>query len=131
MSGATSEYSTINGERRRMPIQLNDIEALQDYTIGVMARAEHHAKQVRAIILAMLGGIIWRVDPGSIEIRYHDGDLANALCWNSVSGGKYACAYDHSAGAIEIRDRSGRGSALHSFTNATPVEEVERVFSTL
>jgi hypothetical protein len=114
-----------------MPIQLNDIETLQDYTVGLMARAEHHAKQVRAIILAMLGGIIWRVDPGSIEIRYHDGDLANALCWNSVSGGKYACAYDHSAGAIEIRDRSGRGSALHSFTNATPVEEVERVFSTL
>jgi hypothetical protein len=93
-----------------MPIQLNDIETLQDYTVGLMARAEHHAKQVRAIILAMLGGIIWRVDPGSIEIRYHDGNLANALCWNSRSGGKYACTYDHSAGAIEIRDRSGRGS---------------------
>jgi Integron cassette protein VCH_CASS1 chain len=73
-----------------MSIEVNDIETLQDYTVGVMARAEHEAKQVRAIILAILGGIIWRADTGSIEIRYHDGKLANALWWNSVSGGKYA-----------------------------------------
>jgi hypothetical protein len=114
-----------------MPIQVDDIQMLHDYAVGVMARAEHHAKQVRAIILAMFGGIIWRLDPGSIEIRYHDGNLSNALWWNSVTGGKCARIYDHRAGAIEIRDRKTWGSALHIFTNATPVEEVEQVFSTL
>jgi hypothetical protein len=114
-----------------MAIQANDVQTLHDYAEGVMSRAGHHAKQVRAIVLAMHGGIIWRVDPGSIEIKQYDGKLANVLWWVSVSGNKYACAYNHHTGEIEIRDRNTQGPALHNFSNTTPITDVERIFSTL
>jgi hypothetical protein len=49
-----------------MPITANDIEVLHQYAEGVMNRADHHAGQVKGIALALLGGIIWRGEPGSI-----------------------------------------------------------------
>ena len=93
-----------------MPIHANDVETLHDFAVGVMARAGHHASQVRAIALAMLGGIIWRVEPGSIEIRFHEGNLANALRWTASPA---------------------TNTPAPTFSNATPLTEVERIFSTL
>jgi hypothetical protein len=114
-----------------MPIRVNDIETLHDFAVGIMARAGHRTNQVRGIALAMLGGIIWRVDPGSIEIRFQDGGGANLLRWVSVTGYEYTCAYNQQTDEIEIHDRIGQGSVLHSFSNATPIAEVERIFSAL
>src|SRR5579864_3572313 len=114
-----------------MNVQANDVHTLHRYAEGVMTRAGHHAQQIRAIVLAMLGGIIWRVDPGSIEIKQYDGRLANVLWWVSTSGHKYACAYNHRSGKIEIRDRNTQGPALHSFENSTPIADVERIFTAL
>jgi hypothetical protein len=114
-----------------MPIHANDVETLHDFAVGVMARAGHHASQVRAIALAMLGGIIWRVEPGSIEIRFHEGNLANALRWISVTGYEYACTYNRQSDDIELHDRNRHGSVLHTFSNSMPVTEIERIFSTL
>jgi len=90
-----------------MPIHANDVETLHDFAVGVMARAGHHASQVRAIALAMLGGIIWRVEPGSIEIRFHEGNLANALRWISLTGYEYACTY-----LLECDAANGGGAYL-------------------
>ena len=114
-----------------MPINAHDVEMLHDFAVALMARAGRRTNHVRGIALAMLGGIIWRVDPGSIEIKFQDGGRANVLRWVSVTGYEYACAYNQQADEIEIRDRNGRGSLLHSFSNATPIAEVERIFSTL
>jgi hypothetical protein len=114
-----------------MPIRVNDIETLHDFAVGIMARAGHRTNQVRGIALAMLGGIIWRVEPGSIEIRFQDGGGANLLRWVSVTGYEYTCAYHQRTDQIEIHDRNGQGSVLHSFSNATPIMEVERIFSAL
>ena len=38
-----------------------------------MQRADHHAGKVKGAALAILGGIIWRGDPGSIKIRQYAG----------------------------------------------------------
>jgi hypothetical protein len=114
-----------------MPIRANDVETLHDFAVGVMARAGRQTTQVRAIALAMLGGIIWRVDPGSIEIRFQDQGRSNDLRWVSVTGYEYSCTYNQRTDQIEIRDRNGHGSVLHTFSNATPIAEVERIFSTL
>jgi hypothetical protein len=115
-----------------MAILADDVRTLHDYAEGVMHRAGHHARQVSAIVLAILGGIIWRVEPGSIEIKQYDGDLANVLWWaSSATRNRYACAYNHHTGEVEIRDRNMRGRVLHSFTNGTPITDVERVFSSL
>jgi hypothetical protein len=113
-----------------MPITATDVQTLHTYAEGVMDRADHHAGQVKAIALALLGGIIWRADPGSIEIKKYDGGLANVL-WLEVNGRRYALAYNHNTAKIEIRDRTQSGPSLHVFDNATPVEMVESVFRKL
>jgi hypothetical protein len=114
-----------------MPIHADDLETLHDFAVGVMARAGRRANHVRGIALAMLGGIIWRVDPGSIEIRFQDSGRADVLRWVSITGYEYACAYNQQTDQMEIRDRNPQGSVLHTLSNATPIVEVERIFSTL
>ena len=114
-----------------MAMHANDVETLHDFAVGVMARAGHHESQVRGIVLAILGGIVWRVDPGSIEIRFRDGNLANVVRWVSVTGYEYACAYNHETDEIEIHERNAGGPVLHAFSNTTSIGEAERIFSTL
>ena len=113
-----------------MPIHANDVETLHDFAVTVMARAGHQTTQVRAIVLALLGGIIWRVEPGSIEIRIQDAGRT-ALRWISVTGYEYTCTYNPATDQMEIHDHNARGSLLHTFSNATPISEVECIFATL
>lgn len=113
-----------------MPITATDVEVLHRYAEGVMGRADHHAAQVKGVALALLGGIIWRGEPGSIEIKQFAGGLANVL-WVNIGGRRYAFAYNHDTGMIEIRDRKQSGPALHSFNNQTPVADVEAIFRAL
>lgn len=110
-----------------MPISANDVEILHRYAEGVMGRADHHAFQVKGVALALLGGIIWRGEPGSIEIKQYDGGLANVL-WVTIGGNRYAFAYNHNTGMIELRERTQSGRALHSFNDQTSVAEIENVF---
>jgi hypothetical protein len=110
-----------------MAITAKDVSTLHSYAEGVMGRADHHAGQVKAIALALLGGIVWRADPDSIEIKQYDGGLANVL-WLTVSGRRYALAYNHKTAKIEICDRTQTGPALHSFDNNTPTQDVETIF---
>lgn len=114
-----------------MAIQANDFQTLHTYAEGVMNRAAHHASNVQAIALALLGGVIWRARPGSVEIKQYDGAPANVLWWESLDGNRYACAYNHQTQEIEIRDRSVRGALLHRFSNATPITDVEQIFAAL
>lgn len=113
-----------------MAISADDVRVLHAYAKGVMDRAHHHAGEVKGIALALLGGIIWRGDPGTIEIKQYDGNLANVL-WVEIGGKRYAFAYNHDTEEIEIRDRTQSGSPLHRFTNQTPVSDVEAVFRNL
>ena len=59
-----------------MRVHVDDFETLHDFSVGVMAHAGRQAN--RAIFLAIIGGIVWRVHPGSVEIRFRDDNLANA-----------------------------------------------------
>ena len=113
-----------------MAITAEDVQTLHDYAAGVMSRADRHAGEVKAIALALLGGIIWRAEPGSIEIKQYAGGLANVL-WFVTGGNRYAVAYNHDTQKIEIRARKQSGQALHSFDNQTPVATVEAVFAKL
>ena len=92
-----------------------------------MNRADHHADKVKGIALALLGGIVWRADPGSIEIRQHAGNLANVL-WVTIQGSRYAFVYNHQAEKIELRERTQQGAVLHSFDDEMSVSEVEAIF---
>jgi hypothetical protein len=115
-----------------MAIQAQDIATLHTYAQGVMHRANHHAGNVEAIALALIGGVIWRHKPGTIQIRGYNGSPANMLWWTSAATGiSYAFAYNHHSDEIELRDRTVRGAVLHSFTNATSLADVQRTFATL
>jgi Integron cassette protein VCH_CASS1 chain len=113
-----------------MAITANDVQTLHDYAEGVLGRAEHHAGQVAAIALALLGAIVWRGEPGSIEIKQYAGNLANVL-WVTIAGTRYAFSYNHETEEIEMRDRTTHGEVRHRFSNATPATEVERIFRAL
>ena len=49
----------------------------------------------------------------------------------TIGGKRYAFAYNHETGKIEVRDRTQSGPAVHSFNNSTPAAEVEVVFRAL
>jgi hypothetical protein len=111
-----------------MPKEIIDIEILKEYVSGVMTRAEHHAKGVGEICLAIAGAIIWKAD--KIEVLERKGKLANAL-WLYKGGRRYVLSYNHVSGEIEVKDKSTQGIALASFSDETPIAEVKRFFSDL
>lgn len=113
-----------------MPLKVNDVDALKSYVSGVMNRADHHAENVTSIALALAGAIVWRKDADPIEVMVQDGDTKNVL-WVRINGQRYAFSYKHDSQSIELREGSTHGKVLHSFTNETPLSEVESVFRSL
>lgn len=126
-----ASYSALYLEKvTYMAVLADDITTLQKYAQGVMARSEHHANTVGSIALTLMGAIIWRADPGSIRIRESGKGLANML-WVSIGGKTYVLGYNHEDGTIEMKDRVQTGAVLHSFSNATPVTDIETIFRAL
>lgn len=113
-----------------MPTAVADVDRLQEYLGGVMARADHHANNVNEIALAVVGAIIWRKDPAPIEVMDQNGELKNVL-WVLIGGSRYAFAYCHKELAIQIRQKTTRGPVLHSLTNATTSAELRSIFESL
>ncbi|WP_196615814.1 hypothetical protein [Citrobacter braakii] len=115
-----------------MAIKANDIEILHRYAQGVMERSEHHAQNVGVVALTLLGGVIWKAVPGSIEIRTYNGNLANMVWWKSESSQKnYAISYNHETLEIELRDESVKGDVLFSLSNSTAPESVLKMLEEL
>ncbi len=113
-----------------MPLTVADLETLESYLSGVMNRSGHHADTVGAIALALIGAVLWKKDAAPIEVKTYDGKTANIL-WVQIAGQRYALAYNHKEGCIELRDRTQSGPAVARFANSTPVTEVQRVFEEL
>jgi len=111
-----------------MPKEIVDIEILKEYVSGVIERAEHHAKGVGQICLAIAGAIVWKAD--KIEVFERQGKMANAL-WLYKNGRRYVLSYNHVSGEIEVKDKSTQGTALASFSDETPIAEVKSFFNSL
>ena len=108
-----------------------EVDVLRCYIAGVVENAEHHADNVDEIALALIGAIVWRKDEGTeIRVMTREGRMTNVL-WVHIGGTRYAFSYNHDDRAIEIRDGSTQGRVLHSFSNATRVAEIKRVFESL
>ena len=114
-----------------MPFTIQDVNTLQEYIQGVMARASDHAGQVTAIALALAGAIVWRKDNDDpIEVMEVDGELKNVL-WVRIGGSRYAFSYKHNTGQIEMREGTTQGRVIQTFDNGTSVTQVESVFRNL
>lgn len=90
-----------------MAIKVNLINILHKYAVGVTDRSDHYAENVGAVVLTLLGGMVWRAKPGAINIRQYDGDLANVVWWTSeFTGQRYAVSYNQETFEIEIREEA-------------------------
>ena len=63
-----------------------------------MGRAEHHADGVNEIILALVGGIVWKSN-GNFRVREYDGAPANML-WLETEKDVYCFKYNHEEACI-------------------------------
>lgn len=113
-----------------MAITAKDVGLLHDYIEGVMNRADHHADEIKGSALALLGGIIWRGRPGTIEIKQYAGNMANMI-WATIGSKRYAFSYNHVTKSIDIRDRTQSGQILYSINDQMPVSDIEVVVRTL
>lgn len=115
-----------------MTIKATDIDILHRYAQGVMERSGHHAQNVGVVALTLIGGVIWKAVPGSLEIRTYSGNLANMVWWKSESSQKnYAISYNHETFEIEIREGSVKGIVLFSLSNNTKPETILNIISSL
>ncbi len=113
-----------------MALTVTEIEELRAYLNGVMDRADHHAKKVNEIALALTGAILWRKnDEEPIKVMVREGKTTNVL-WVRIGNKRYAFSYNHE-GRIEMREGGIQGATLHTFTNATPLSTVREIFEAL
>jgi hypothetical protein len=121
----------LHNKLKKMALSVTDVELLRGYINGVMARADHHAGNVKEIALALTGAIVWRKDDGiAIKVMTRDGETKNVL-WVMVNGKWYTFVYNHSTGEIDMRENSTQGTTLHSFSNSTPLADVYSIFQAL
>lgn len=114
-----------------MALQVNSVQDLRDYISGVARRAEHHAPQVREVLLTLAGAVIHYSDAESvIEVREHEGRPRNQL-WFAVDGGRYVLSYDHERSSVVLKRGSQQGEIVAEFTNSTTSAEVVALFEHL
>lgn len=112
-----------------MAITIEDIELLKKYFNGVMNRADHHADDVNEIVLALIGGVVWRAD-GHFQVKEYAGAPANIL-WMDVNEQRYCFKFNHETGDIECLEGSHNGPVIKSFNNYTSISEVKNFFAGL
>lgn len=112
-----------------MALTITTLTLLNEYINGVMNRADHHAQNVNEVVLTLAGAVIWRATQ-DVEVRTYNNETANIL-WLTVNGHRYALAFNHQTGNIEIRDRNQNGSVLATFNNSNTAADVKAVFATL
>ena len=112
-----------------MALKIQAIVALQEYFNGVMNRADHHAKNVNEIVLALVGGVIWK-STKEFEVRTYNEETANIL-WMFINEKKFCFKYDHKNDSILVCEDSHNGNIIYSFTNDTPLRDVKKFFESL
>jgi len=110
-----------------MAIHIDSITKLQEYLQGVLGRADHHAKNVEGVALALLGAVIWKSN--EIKVREYAGRPANMI-WFKVGGKEYLMKYNHPSEQIELID-GATNVVLHNFDNLTTYTNILYIFNSL
>jgi len=112
-----------------MALTITTLDRLNQYINGVMERADHHGQNVNEVILTLAGGVLWRATQ-DVEVRTYNNETANIL-WLVVGNNRYALAFNHQTGNIELRERTQTGNVLATFNNGTTASQVKQVFAQL
>lgn len=114
-----------------MALTVTEVAGLRAYVTGVMERADHHAGNVKEIVLTLTGAILWRKDDEEpIRVMAREGVAKNVL-WVSISRQRYAFVYNHDTGEIDMRRDGIQGPVEFSFSNATPLATLQQLFQNL
>jgi hypothetical protein len=109
-----------------MPIPVNTLDELRQHLAPVLTgRAGPDAGQVGPAALTLVGAILWRKDPGPVEVR------APGMAWVSLGGERYLFRYDPHARQIEVRRGAGSGELLLGVADETDPAEVVAFVATL
>ena len=112
-----------------MALKVSNISDFQQYFEGVMGRANHHADNVNEIILALVGGVVWKSN-GRFQVKQYAGMPANML-WMEVGDQIYCFKFNHETDCIEVHLNTHNGEVIKEFNNSTPLSEVKSFFERL
>lgn len=112
-----------------MPLTITTLHVLTEYVKGVINRADCHAQKVNEIVLTIIGAVIWKITQ-DVEVRTYQDNTANIL-WLTIGSNRYALAYNHQSGNIELRSRTQVGDVLATFNNHATAAEIKSVFAGL
>lgn len=112
-----------------MAISIDSIEILKTYLIGVLDRADHHAKNLEGVALALLGAVIWK-STGQIDVREYKGETANVM-WFVVNNNRYCLVYNHGSESIELKNRTQNGETMAELNNDTTYQQIIQLFNDL
>jgi hypothetical protein len=102
-----------------MSVPVNTLDELRQHLAPVLTgRAGPDVGEVGAAVLTLMGAILWRKDPGPVEVR------APGMAWVSLRGERYLLRYDPHARRVEVRRGSGSGELLFGVADATDPAEV-------
>jgi hypothetical protein len=102
-----------------MPVPVDTLDELQRHLAPVLTgRAGPQAGEVGPAVLTLLGAILWRKDPGPVEVR------APGMAWVSLGGERYLLRYDAHARRVEVRRGAGSGELLLGVSDTTDPAEV-------
>ena len=109
-----------------MSVPVNTLDELQQHLAPVMTgHAGADTGKVGPAILALVGAILWRKDPGPVEVR------APGMAWVNFGGERYLFRYDPHARQVEVRRGSGSGELLLGVDDGTDPAEVMAFVDTL
>ena len=111
-----------------MAKQIDLVQALQEYLIGVTDRADHHGENVFEVISHLVRVVIICHDADTLECRTYGGKTTNILRFD-INGKAYAFRYEHADnGYIELRENNERGAVLDTYTNAKTLDDIIQSF---
>ena len=109
---------------------VTDIKTLRRYIHRVVGKAEHHGGEVKGVVLAVLGAIIW-CSSGQIKVREYKEKMAN-MAYFKVGKKNYVAKYSHEGkGSVEILADTQIGEILISFNDSTRAGEIYEFFHSL
>ena len=109
-----------------MSVLVDTLDELRQHLAPILTgRAGPDAGQVGPAVLTLVGVILWRKDPGPVEVR------APGMAWVSLGGERYLLRYDPHARWVEVRRGAGGGELLLGVGEGTDPAEVVAFVATL
>jgi hypothetical protein len=109
-----------------MSVPVDTLDEFRRHLAPVMTgRADPRAGEVGPAVLTLIGAVLWRKDPGPVEVR------GPGMAWVSLGGERYLLRYDPHARQVEVRRGSGGGELLLGVADGTDPAEVVAFVDTL